>query len=82
MQNPPFLSNYSINYRPSPQNLHNVFVIQNIFPIFANKSSLLTEALRLNEHEAAKWLAKDELDSVKWQPADVDVIARVLREIL
>ena len=27
--------------------------------------SLVTEALHLNEHEAAKWLAKDELDSVK-----------------
>ena len=36
--------------------------------------SLLTEALHLNEHEAAKWLAKDELDSVKWLPADLEVI--------
>ena len=36
--------------------------------------SLVTEALHLNEHEAARWLAKDELDSVKWLPADLDVI--------
>ena len=36
--------------------------------------SLLTEALHLNEHEAAKWLGKDELDSVKWLPADEIVI--------
>ena len=36
--------------------------------------SLLTEALHLNEHEAAKWLTKDELDSVKWLPADWEVI--------
>ena len=36
--------------------------------------SLLTEALHLNEHEAARWLAKDELDSVKWLPADLSVI--------
>ena len=36
--------------------------------------SLLTEALHLNEHEAAKWLTKDELDSVKWLPADLRVI--------
>lgn len=35
--------------------------------------SLLTEALHLNEHEAAKWLSKDELDSVKWLPADLEV---------
>ena len=36
--------------------------------------SLLTEELHLNEHEAAKWLSKDELDSVKWLPADLEVV--------
>ena len=36
--------------------------------------SLLTEALHLNEHEAARWLAKDKLDSLKWLPADLGVI--------
>ncbi|MBQ5351795.1 MAG: (deoxy)nucleoside triphosphate pyrophosphohydrolase [Bacteroidaceae bacterium] len=36
--------------------------------------SLLTEALHLNEHEAAKWLSKNELKSVKWLPADLEVI--------
>ena len=36
--------------------------------------SLVTEALHLNEHEAARWLAKDQLDSVKWLPADWEVI--------
>ena len=39
--------------------------------------SLLTEALRLNEHEAAKWLTKDELDSVKWLPADLEVVDKI-----
>ena len=39
--------------------------------------SLLTEALHLNEHEAAKWLAKDELDSVRWLPADIQVIDKI-----
>ena len=39
--------------------------------------SLLTEALHLNEHEAAKWLTKDELDSVKWLPADLEVVERI-----
>lgn len=38
--------------------------------------SLLTEALHLNEHEAARWLTKDELDSVKWLPADQEVVDR------
>ena len=39
--------------------------------------SLLTEALHLNEHEAAKWLTKDDLNSVKWLPADVKVVERI-----
>ena len=39
--------------------------------------SLLSEALHLNEHEAARWLAPDELGSVRWLPADVKVIERL-----
>ena len=30
--------------------------------------------LTLKEHEAARWLAKDELESVKWLPADLQII--------
>ena len=29
--------------------------------------------LKLMEHEAAKWLGKDEMESVKWLPADLEV---------
>ena len=39
--------------------------------------SLVTEALHLNEHEAARWLTKDELNSVKWLPADAEVISHL-----
>ena len=39
--------------------------------------SLLTEALHLNEHEAAKWLSKYELDSVRWLPADLLIIEKI-----
>ena len=39
--------------------------------------SLVTEALHLNEHEAARWLAKNELDRVKWLPADVLVVNEI-----
>lgn len=42
--------------------------------------SLLTEALHLNEHEAAKWLTKYELDSVKWLPADLEVVERIKKK--
>ena len=34
----------------------------------------LTEALNLNEHEAARWLMRDELNNVKWLPADIKVV--------
>ena len=44
--------------------------------------SLVTEALHLNEHEAAKWLAKDELDSVDWLPADVKVVKTLMNKTL
>lgn len=37
--------------------------------------------LVLKEHEAAKWLSKEELDSVDWLPADVTLIEKI-REII
>ena len=43
--------------------------------------SLQTEALHLNEHEAAKWLAKDDLDSVKWLPADMLIFKSLLAKL-
>ncbi len=39
--------------------------------------SLLTESLHLNEHEDSRWLAKDELDSVRWLPADLQLIEQL-----
>lgn len=42
--------------------------------------SLLDDALHLNEHEAARWLGKDELDSVKWLPADIIAIKALLKK--
>ena len=39
--------------------------------------SLMTDSLHLNEHEAAKWLTKDELNSVKWLPADIQLIDKI-----
>lgn len=41
----------------------------------------LCSNLTLLEHEAAKWLTKVKLDSVKWLPADEQVIA-ILKENL
>ena len=39
--------------------------------------SLLTEALHLNEHEAARWLKLEDLDSVDWLPADKVVVEKL-----
>ncbi|QFQ12621.1 (deoxy)nucleoside triphosphate pyrophosphohydrolase [Pseudoprevotella muciniphila] len=33
--------------------------------------------LKLKEHEAARWLTKDDLDSVEWLPADRDVVKEI-----
>ena len=33
--------------------------------------------LTLLEHEAAKWLTCDELNSVKWLPADEEVVEKI-----
>lgn len=43
--------------------------------------SLLNRDLHLIEHEAAKWLGADDLDSVKWLPADIALLADVKREL-
>ena len=37
-------------------------------------AEIVSGDLVLKEHEAAKWLTKDELDSVEWLPADVTLI--------
>ena len=37
--------------------------------------------LTLKEHEAARWLAADELESVKWLPADLQILKKI-REAL
>ena len=36
--------------------------------------------LVLKEAEAAKWLTKSELDSVKWLPADLELVEKIKEE--
>ncbi len=43
--------------------------------------SLATEALHLNEHEAARWLGADELETVQWLPADWDLMPLIREEL-
>ena len=43
--------------------------------------SLVTETLHLLEHEAARWLSKDELDSVHWLPADISLLPLIAENL-
>lgn len=40
--------------------------------------SVVSGDLVLKEHEAARWLGKDELMDVEWLPADVELIGKLL----
>ena len=39
--------------------------------------SLISDQLTLREHEAAKWLTKENLSSVEWLPADLTIIDKL-----
>lgn len=43
--------------------------------------SLVTDAMHLNEHEAAKWLTVETLGSVGWLPADLVLIPLIEKEL-
>ena len=42
---------------------------------------IMQGGLELKEHEAARWLSKEELYSVDWLPADVGVVERIEEEL-
>ena len=44
-------------------------------------SSLLNEEIHLNEHEAARWLDKDQIHSVNWLPADQILLPLIEEEL-
>ncbi|MBQ5980452.1 MAG: (deoxy)nucleoside triphosphate pyrophosphohydrolase [Bacteroidales bacterium] len=43
--------------------------------------SLATEEMHLNEHEAARWLDKKSIYSLKWLPADEDILPLIVEEL-
>lgn len=40
--------------------------------------TLTSESIHLNEHEASAWLTKETLDSVKWLPADLILLDKII----
>ena len=45
-------------------------------------AEIVSGDLVLTEHEAARWLTKDELDSVEWLPADITLIEKIRNMML
>ena len=37
--------------------------------------------LVLKEHQAAKWLSKDDMNTVAWLPADLEIIELIKQDI-
>jgi len=44
--------------------------------------SLLSEAMHLNEHEAARWLKKEDIYTVDWLPADEILLPMIIEELV
>ncbi len=42
---------------------------------------LQSDHVELNEHEDARWLSREELDSVDWLPADITLVERIGQNI-
>lgn len=45
-------------------------------------SEIISGDLVLKEHDAAKWLKKEQLNSVKWLPADISLIDTLSQQIV
>ena len=43
------------------------------------RCEILSGGLTLKEHEAARWLAREELHSVNWLPADREILPEIIR---
>ena len=43
--------------------------------------SVISGDLVLKEHESARWLGMDELDSVDWLPADIGILPKIVCEV-
>ena len=43
--------------------------------------SLKSQQMHLNEHEAARWLNAEDLQSVQWLPADEELLPLIVQEL-
>ena len=43
--------------------------------------ALTSDSFRLNEHESARWLGKEELHTVRWLPADIALLDDIAKSL-
>ena len=42
---------------------------------------LISDEIELVEHEAAKWLGKEDIRSVKWLPSDIEIVDKLIQKL-
>jgi 8-oxo-dGTP diphosphatase len=42
---------------------------------------LISDELVLVEHEAAKWLGKEDIRSVRWLPSDIEIVDKLIQKL-
>jgi mutator protein MutT len=48
--------------------------------LHAYRCSILSGALQASEHQAVRWLAREEIDTLSWSAADRPILARLRNE--
>lgn len=51
------------------------------FTLHCFMCSLKSQQMHLNEHEAARWLNAEDLQSVQWLPADEELLPLIVQEL-
>lgn len=42
---------------------------------------LISDEIELVEHEAAKWLGKEDIRSVRWLPSDIEIVEKLIQKL-
>ena len=42
---------------------------------------LISDEIELVEHEAAKWLGKEDIRSVRWLPSDIEIVDKLIQKL-
>ena len=42
---------------------------------------LISEEVELVEHEAARWLGKEDIRSVRWLPSDIEIVDKLIQKL-